>query len=112
MQDVVGHDDQMCGVQATADRRDQRFMKLAKMSISRRLKLFAERADELGSQTEFRELELQQPHVIPYASDRPQRHDVEPVLPHHTDVGLPARLVVLEENSVAPQARANLLYAE
>jgi hypothetical protein len=107
----VRHDDQVRCLQPNADRRNQRVIQVPKVSVRRRLQLLADRADKRGPQTELRELELQQPHVIAYLRDWPERYDLERVSPEDADVGLSPGLVVLEESGVVGQARADLFDA-
>ena len=106
------HDDEVPRPQPMADRRDERRMKLAKMRIRRRPKLRGERPNKLWSETELRELEVQQSQEMLYRRGRPQGYDVELITSEHADVSAPAGLIVLEESGVWREAGANLLQTE
>ena len=61
VQQVMGHDDEVLGLQLLADRRDKRVVQLEKMHVSRVAHPSAERGGIRRTERQVRELELKQP---------------------------------------------------
>ena len=113
MQDVVGHDDQRSAAEQVAQRRDERFVKRAKVRFASPACRRRSSAPVNGRpETELRQLELQQPQETPHLRNGSEGHDVEAIASDDATVDLPAGLVVLEQDRVRCEARTNVLDAD
>ncbi len=111
VQDVVRHHDEVRRLQPIADRRDERGIELAQMGLGRGLELFGKGGDVAGLQAELGQLKLQERDPLADLRRVAQGDDLELIASDDAHVVLPARLVVLQEDRVGLQDRANLLEA-
>ena len=111
VENVVGHDDKVSGLQEALDRSHELGVEASKVSPRGGVEGVGEVAFVVAPQAEPRKLKLKQTQEVSRPRGRSQREDLEPVRGNDDRDDGPATLVVLEYHGVGGEAPADGLEA-